>query len=88
MLNWVILYLTMKLAEITLGRQEYSLFTRVNIELKKILSHQIINLPFVALDLVLNPHDFRITVLVELTPLSLDLRDPDLMGCVTCCHVG
>ena len=62
---------------------EQLLLMLINVKFKQVLSHQILDLLLVALDLILHPHCLSILVLVQLPPDSLDLRDPYLM-----CRVG
>ena len=56
---------------------------RVNVQLKQVLSHQLVNLSLVLFDLILQVDTLRVAISVELAPDLLNLCDPHLV-----CRVG
>ena len=51
----------------------------IDVKFEQVFTHQILNLPLIALDLVLHSHSLGISVLVEPSPDSLYLLDPNLV---------
>ena len=51
----------------------------IDVKFEQVFTHQILNLPLIALDLVLHSHSLGISVFVEPSPDSLNLLDPDLV---------
>jgi hypothetical protein len=53
---------------------------RIDVKFEKIFSHELVYADFVALDLVLDPDDFWISVPIQSSPKFLNLFNPDCMG--------
>lgn len=76
----VVLNSIIDFAEVTLGSEEKSLIASINVQLKEVFSHHVIDLAFVSFYLVLNANYLWIPVLVEKAPNVLNFSHPDLMG--------
>lgn len=51
----------------------------IDVKFEQVFTHQILNLPLIALDLVLHSNSLSISVLVEPSPDSLNFLDPNLV---------
>lgn len=62
------------------GLQKEFLVVEVDVKLEEVVPGQLLNAHFVSLDLVLDPHDFGVALLIQLQPEFFYFRDPVLMG--------
>ena len=56
---------------------------RIDVQLKQVLSHQLVNLSLVLFDLILQVDTLRVAISVKLAPDLLNLCDPHLVCCVS-----
>ena len=82
MLLRAILQLLIDSIEVRLGTKQQLLLVRIDVKLEEVIAHQGVNQLFVALNLILDPHDLAVPGLVQFSPHSLDLGDPGLVRMV------